>query len=168
MKIALTYYSFSGKTKKVNEYLKEQFMAKGHQADCIPLLLQHEERAFLKQGRAAHLKEMPLLRDEVHKDLSCYDFVILSSPVWAFTFAPALRTYVTQCRGLRGKMAAVFLTCGAVFSSGNALKELESVAREQGSEVVFAAYVLGNKTKDMAYLDKIFKPLLEIHNRKAG
>lgn len=160
MKIAIVFYSFSGNTKKVCQFLKEQLSA-NNEVELVELMLKEPVTAFSRQCAAARKRETPEL---VNKDcdVSKYDFVVFASPVWAFTFAPALRTFLKLCSGLENKKAAVFLTCGAAFSSGGALKELKAVAQEKKAVIQFSKYVKGTKTDNTKYLEDVFKELLNL------
>jgi flavodoxin len=151
MKIVLVYYSFSGNTRRVCEFLRDELCARGHDVSLTELRLKEEEKRFFSQGAAATSRATPELA-VTDFSVERFDAVVLASPVWAFTFAPALRTFLRECRGLTGKRCACVLTCGAQLTSGNALKELESSAAEKGARVIFSAYVAGSKTRDRGYL----------------
>jgi len=158
MHIAIIFYSFSGNTKKACEFIKTEFVKQNHGVDVIELKLKTEEKSFMRQGNAAHYRQTPEIVNTEY-DLAKFDLVVFASPVWAFTFTPALRTYIGSCTGLEGRKTAVFLTCGAAITSGNALKELEGILRNKGANITFAAFVAGNKTKNLVYLADIFKKL---------
>ena len=158
MKIAIVFYSFSGNTRKACQFLKEKLSVK-HQVELVELVLKEPETAFYSQCRAARGRETPDLANKDY-DVSKYDFVVFASPVWAFTFTPALRTFLKLCSGLDNKKAAVFLTCGAAFSSGGALKELKAIVEGKKAKVQFSKYVKGTKTNNQEYLKDVFKDLL--------
>ncbi|GEM_PF-552589 len=158
MRTLIVYYSFSGNTKKACEFLRGAMLCRNYQVDLTELELRLEETSFFKQCKSAQAQETPELTN-TDFDVSRYDLVIFSSPVWAFTFAPALRTYINKSRGLDNKKVAIFLTCGAAFTSGKALKELEEDLLRKGAIIEFAAYVKGKKTVDSEYLQDVFKPL---------
>ena len=160
MKIAIVFYSFSINTKKACQFLKGQLSA-NNEVELIQLMLKEPVTAFSIQCSTARKRETPELVNKDY-DLSKYDFVIFASPVWAFTFTPALRTFLKLCNGLENKKTAVFLTCGAAFSSGGALKELKTVAQEKKAVVQFSKYVKGTKTDNAKYLEDVFKDLLNL------
>lgn len=160
MKIALIFYSFSGNTKKACEFLKGNLSEK-HEVELVELVLKEPEPVFSRQCRAARRRETPELTNKDY-DVSKYDFVVFASPVWAFTFAPALRTFLKLCGGLENKKTAVFLTCGAALTSGGALKELKTIVEEKKADVRFGKYVSGAKTDNREYLESVFKDLLSL------
>ena len=158
MHIAIIFYSFSGNTKKASEFLRDKILQKSHEVDLIELKLKQEETLFLRQCNAARAHQTPELAN-AECDATKYDLVVVASPVWAFTFAPALRTCLKNISGLENKKAAAFLTCGAAFTSGKALKELEKSLREKMADVKFCAYIAGAKTGNPEYLKSAFKDL---------
>lgn len=161
MKIGIIYYSFSGNTLKTCEYLRSRLFLQGHTVEMVRLEPRQEERVFLMQGRQAAHREAPELAG-VDFSVAGFDLVIFASPVWALTFAPALRSFLARCEGLENKRCGCVLTCGAQCTSGNALKELAQAAAAKGGKVEFAEYSAGSRAGDPAYLDGRFKPFLDL------
>lgn len=161
MKVAIIYYSFSGNTKRACLFLSRQLTAKGLEADLIELKPKDETRSFFKQGGQAFFKDILQLA-EVDYDVGRYEIVIFASPVWAFTFAPALRSYLRKIINLEGKRVGCFLTYGSGLGKGKSLAELENAIRELKGRLVFSKDCSGIKTKDKAYLEEVFKPLFDI------
>jgi len=160
MKGAVVFYSFSGNTRKACLFLKEMIGALGSSLDLIDLKLEREIVPFFKQCLQAALKKKPKLAGSDY-NLGIYDFIIFASPVWAFTYAPALRSYLEEAKGLEGKTTACFLTFGSGAGSNKALKELEGVLRNKKMKVLFSKNILGAKTDDNVYLEQSFKTLLK-------
>lgn len=158
MKIAVVFYSFSGNTRKACEFLKGQLSA-SHEVEFLELTLKEPEVSFFRQGKAAFMQHTPELANQ-NCDVSKYDFVILASPVWAFTFAPALRTFLKFAGGLENKKTAVFVTSGSAFSGNRALEKLKSVVLEKKAQVQFSKCLIGDKTGNQEYLADAFKDLL--------
>ena len=44
------------------------------------------------------------------KDAADYDLIFIGTPVWAFSYAPALKTFLSRTK-ISGKKIALFLTC---------------------------------------------------------
>ncbi len=105
---------------------------------------------------------MRLQLQECSYDLDKYDFIIFASPVWAFTIAPALRSFLKKIKNLEGKKAACFLTFGSGAGSRKALKELGGILNKKGAEVLFSRNLSDKKIRDESYLENNFKHLLEI------
>lgn len=160
MRGAAVFYSFSGNTRKACLFLKETIGALGSSLDLIDLKLEKEVVPFFKQCLGAALKKKPRLV-EADYDLGIYDFIIFASPVWAFTYAPALRSYLNKAKGLEDKMAACFLTFGSGAGSKKALGELENALGKKKMRVLFSKNLSGAKTNDNVYLEWSFKKLLK-------
>ncbi|MGE5307743.1 MAG: flavodoxin family protein [Deltaproteobacteria bacterium] len=161
MNIGIVFYSFSGNTRAVCSFLRDGLTRNGHTARMVEIRLQQEEKRFLEQGRAATHRLKPPLAAGMDLSAAGFDAVVFASPVWAFTYAPALRSYLSACGGLDGKKCACFLTCGAQITSGNALKELEGDIAGKGASVIFSVYISGKKAGDTAYLQGRLDPLLK-------
>lgn len=159
MKGVVVFYSFSGNTRKACLFLKEMIEGLGSNLALIDLKLEEEVIPFFKQCLEAALKKTPKLR-EVNYDLEIYDFIIFASPVWAFTYAPALRSYLNEFSGLEGKATACFLTFGSGTGSKKALKELVNTLGKKKMRILFSENLSGAKTKDNVYLEGFFKTLL--------
>jgi flavodoxin len=159
MKIGILYYSFSGNTRLACVSLKEKLARAGYGVELVELKLATEEKNFFLQGKAASHREIPPLANGMIS-IASYDCIVLAAPVWAFTFAPALRSFLASY-SLENKRCGCFLTCGAQITSGNALKELEQGVHEKGGTVFFSAYITGSRAGDLPYLEKRFAGLFE-------
>jgi len=144
-------------------FLKDKLAAKNIAVDLIELKLKEEVTAFFKQCHHAFFKKVPQIL-EVKNDLGEYDYIAFASPVWAFTLAPALRSYLTKVTGLKDKKAICFLTYGSGAGSIRALRELENILEEKQAEIIFSVNLVGFKTKKNDYLEKSFKILFDIIN----
>ncbi len=162
MKVAIVYYSFSGNTQNVCEFIMNKLNKEGIATSPIVLKPKRETRSFFNQGWLAFLRrEVELLNIENIKTLSEYDFVIVASPVWAFTITPAMRSYLNKAQGLKGKKCAVLLTAGGIKGAGRALEEFVSLIKGMEGEVVFKKVLVGKQTKDKEYLEEELKYLFE-------
>lgn len=102
----IIYYSFEGNTKFIADYLAQKI-------DAEILMLKPEKEigthGFMKYfwgGQQAIMKKTPRLEKYIFKEKS-YDTVIFGSPVWAGTFAPALRSFLKENK-IKGKKTAFF------------------------------------------------------------
>lgn len=109
MKTLVVYYSRTGVTRTVAQALAGQL-----QAD-IEELRDHKARTGPWGWITACMDAMckrPTEIDPPVKDPAAYDLVLVGTPVWAYTMAPAVRTYLSQ-RGRAIKRAAWFCTMGS-------------------------------------------------------
>ncbi|MDD4182883.1 MAG: NAD(P)H-dependent oxidoreductase, partial [Candidatus Omnitrophica bacterium] len=120
-----------------------------------------EEKAFLLQCRSAFYKHKVEIQNPAF-ELNAYDFIVFASPVWAFTFAPALRAYLESLKDLTDKKCGCFLTYGSGLGKNKALTELEGILKAKGARILFSKNISGAKTGDKEYLDEQFKSLIDI------
>ncbi len=110
MKTLIVYYSFEGNTEFI-----AKAMAEAIGADLLKLQPKKEipTKGFMKYfwgGRQAMMKMKPELLP-LEKNPADYDFIILGTPVWAFTYSPPLATYFSQ-RPFKNKRIALFCCHG--------------------------------------------------------
>jgi flavodoxin len=129
-KVLIAYYSFEGNTKFIAES-----MAKAVKADLLEIkpVKELKSKGLMKYfwgGKQATMKEKPALRP-IGKDLSKYDTIFIGTPVWAFTFSPPIRSFLSQ-KGLQGKKIALFAT-----HEGHLGKTIENMGKElKGSKII--------------------------------
>ncbi|MBD3156017.1 MAG: hypothetical protein GF368_05190 [Candidatus Aenigmarchaeota archaeon] len=121
MKILVTFYSRTGNTKKVGEEI-----AKILKAD-IDQIIDEKDRKGLKGyfggGKDALMKNKSRIKYD--KKPESYDLVIIGTPVWAGTMAPAVRTYLSENKF---EKVAFFCTYGSGFS--RAFSDMEKITRK--------------------------------------
>lgn len=109
MKTLIVYYSRTGTTKLVSETV-----AKAIGAD-LGEIMDKKDRSGIKGyivGGADALKKRPTEIGEPAFDPASYERVIVATPVWAGTMAPALRTYLIKHSGEIASLA-IIVTQGA-------------------------------------------------------
>jgi len=77
---------------------------------------------YLWGGKQAVMKAKPDI-EPLQKNPSDYDLIIIGTPVWAGTYAPAIRTFLSQAK-LSGKYLAFF--CCHEGGKGKTLQKMES------------------------------------------
>ncbi len=159
MKIALVFYSFSGNTQKVNEHIKEALTKLGHEVILYRLHPKPETRNFFTQCLQAARKKILSLQDESFCNLVGFDYVVFSSPVWAFTITPALRSFLTRAEGLAHKKISCVLTHGGG-GIQKAQRELEQILYAQSANILTICGVRGDKVRDQKYLDETLQGIL--------
>ena len=106
--ILVVYYSRTGATRKVAEYIAKQLGV--DMEEIIDMKKRSGIWGFIMGGRDA-LKRKGTEINEIKKDPSKYDLIIAGSPVWAGNIPPAIRTYLNQCKS-NIKSLAFFATSG--------------------------------------------------------
>jgi flavodoxin len=109
VKSLVVYYSLEGNTRFVAAEI-----AAAAAADVLELkMLASAPQGFKKYfwgGRQVMSKEKPALAP-LDKDPAAYEVIWIGTPVWAFSFTPALRTFFSQV-SLQGKKIALFCCSG--------------------------------------------------------
>lgn len=118
----VVFYSWSGNTKAVAEYIREQTGA-----DLLELQVKKDEypkyyhqcvSRVAKYGRTYE----PVLVNNV-PDLTVYDTIFIGSPCWWGSIANPLRTFLHE-NDLSGKILAPFMTHG---TSGLHIQEIKRI-----------------------------------------
>ena len=110
MKILVIYYSFEGNTRFIAETI-----ANSINADILELKAKEEIKAndFMKYvlgGRQVVMQMKPELLS-FNENPENYDLIFIGTPVWAWTFAPAVRTLLSTLK-LHNKKIALFCCHG--------------------------------------------------------
>jgi flavodoxin len=124
MKTLIVYYSRSGTTRKVAEYLAESL-----KADIEEIKDGGRKGLFgwLRSGKEGFTKTASKIED-VKKFPGNYDITIIGTPVWAGNMASPIRSYMEQF-GDRIEKTAFFCTCGS--SEGTAFIDLRALTKKK-------------------------------------
>lgn len=106
MKVKTIFYSLEGNTKMVAEAISNSIGA--DVLELKPIKEYHTKgfKKYLWNGKSIMLKEKPTL-ESYDKNLD-YDLIIFGSPIWAGTFSPPIRTFISE-NDLSGKKVAFFV-----------------------------------------------------------
>jgi flavodoxin len=114
MKILVAYYSRTGTTKQACDELAAKLGADVEQ------IADTKNRSgiwgYLVGGRDAVQKHTTVI-GPLKYDPAQYDLVVVASPVWGAHVTPAVRTYLSQCKG-KIKKAAFLCTMGGSGDAG--------------------------------------------------
>lgn len=110
MKSLVIYFSLTGNTKFIAEKI-----AQAIDADILQLEVKEELKSkgfmkFLWGGKQVFMKNQPKLLP-FSKNPEDYDIIFLGTPVWAWSFAPALRSFLANFK-LKNKKIALFCCHG--------------------------------------------------------
>ncbi|MBN1328807.1 MAG: flavodoxin family protein [Candidatus Heimdallarchaeota archaeon] len=106
MKIPVVYYTFDGDTKFIGDAI-----AKELNADVLELKLvvDMKSKDFIKNSlgkKQILMKTEPLLKPYYEKP-NQYDVLIIGTPIWSGTYAPAIRTFL-HAEIIRDKLIGLF------------------------------------------------------------
>ncbi len=125
MKTAIVYYSLSENTKYVADVIAS---CGDNSCDMIRLKPKkaYPDKGFKKffwGGKSAVMGDMPEL-ESYSFDADLYDQIIFGTPVWAGTFTPPLRTFISENPKVKQKKIAVFM-CMSGAGAEKALAKLK-------------------------------------------
>lgn len=125
MKSLIIYYSYSGNTARMAKLLQKALDADIASIETVrPYTGSYNE--IVNQGeREINGGFMPEIKP-ISVDLSTYDTILLGTPVWWYTFAPAMKTFLHQY-DLTGKTIYPFATNGGWL--GRTLKDFEKACK---------------------------------------
>lgn len=154
------YYSYSGKTKQVGEFLKNK-ITRRFQTDMLELKPTDESKFFLKQCARAFKKiQANLNQQDLILNLKEYDLIVLGTPVWAFGMAPALRSYINKCSGLETKKVVLFATYGSGVGKNKCINEMTEIIETKGTDDIKSFLVQQGDVKNINILEEKIKGLL--------
>lgn len=107
-KILLVFYSFEGNTRLVANILAENLQAKILELKPLKDVPPKGLSKHLWFGKQIIAKGKPDLKP-YDKNPAEFDLIIIGTPVWAFTYTPAIRSFLAA-HGLKNKDIALFCT----------------------------------------------------------
>ncbi len=135
MRAAVVYYSCTGNTARLADLIHQILKEKGIESVNLKIKSSMSDRTFLAQCRGAFLGKYADI-EPMDFNLSGYDLIFIGSPVWAFSPAPPLNTYLAECQDLEGKSAVTFLTYGSGVGKGRAANLIKKALLDKGVKEV--------------------------------
>lgn len=123
MRSIVIYYSLEGNTRTVAETLASQLSADLLELKPKKVIDCRKPSKYLWGSRQVIMKTKPILEPYTF-DVKHYDLLALGSPVWALSYAPPLRTFLSE-NDIKGKTIILFLTHEG--AAGRTLKKLKEV-----------------------------------------
>ncbi len=125
MKALVVYYSFEGATQLIGDAIAEELGA-----DTLELKLVKEVKSkeYMKKylgEKQVLMKTTPLLKD-YEMNIADYEMIIIGTPIWSGTYAPAIRSFLEQEK-LKDKIIGLFysFTVKAGLIAENLAKDLK-------------------------------------------
>lgn len=156
MKTLIVYYSLGGNTKRIAEMvqaelggdlmeIKTQMPYTGSYDSIVNQGQQEVNRGFMPE-----IQPLPC-------DVSQYDRIILGTPVWWYTFAPAVKTFLFQT-DWTGKTVWPYATNGGWL--GHTFKDIKTACKnadvKEGMDIVFDESRLRTSEKEIrAWISRI-------------
>lgn len=137
MRTAIIYYSMSGNTEFAAEKIAKKLEADVIRIEPVKAYPDKGVKKFFWGGKSAVMGEEPeLLPYDFQAEQ--YDTIIIGTPIWASSFAPPIKTFLSKNRNITDKKIAVF-TC---FSGGGADKAIEKMRKFIGVDAFLAELIL--------------------------
>ena len=108
MKTVIVYYSLEGNTEHAAKMLASQLDADLVRLETVTPYPTSGAKKFLLGGRDAMTGAKPALKPYSF-DAAAYDKVVIGTPLWAWTYAPAIGTFLAE-HDVRGKKLALMVT----------------------------------------------------------
>lgn len=138
MKKIIIYYSYTGHTKMIAEYMAKKLNCEILELKSIkPYSTDYQTVVDEEQTNDTELH----LRDyePLNIDLKEYDEIILGSPVWWYSITPVIRSFLKK-EDLADKTILPFATNAGWL--GKTFKEIEALAKNQNAKVTSGLNVL--------------------------
>ncbi|MFO7710637.1 MAG: flavodoxin [Candidatus Woesearchaeota archaeon] len=149
MKTLIIYFSRTETTRKVAEAL-----AKRLKAD-IERITEPKDRegalGYLRSGKEASLKQLPRI-NPIKSNPGQYDLVIIGTPVWAFTMASPIRSFLTPNTL---KKVAFFCTMNGS-GAKRTFKDMQALA---GQPIAEASFLTKDVHKGNYSIDEFVKAI---------
>jgi len=127
LRILVVYYSFEGNTKLIAESITEEIDSDILKLEVVKPI-SNDATKYIMGGKQVILKEKPKLMP-YEFEAENYDVLFIGTPIWAWNYAPALRTFF-ETNSVKNKKIALFSCNGG--SNG---KTFENMKKElQGNE----------------------------------
>lgn len=110
MKTLVAYYSYSGNTEKVAKKIASTLNADTLKIETVNAYPDDYDEVVKHGEDEVNAGFRPEIKP-TGVNLADYDVVVLGSPVWWYTYAPAMNTFISEC-DFRGKRVYPFATNG--------------------------------------------------------
>ena len=136
----VVYYSYTGNTKMIAERIQKILTCDVLEIKpVIPYSTDYQTVVDEEQNNESTGKTPEI--EKIDKDLSKYDEIIVGTPVWWYTIAPVIRTFLKE-NDLKDKIIKPFATNAGWL--GQTFKEIERLCPdskvENGMNIVFESY----------------------------
>jgi len=123
MKTAVIYYSYGGSGALISDILKAELNADVFRIETLDSKIRKGFSLFFWGGGQVFMGKKPPLKP-LSVDIGAYDLVIIGTPVWAASPAPAVASFLSK-NSITGKKIALFCCHGG--GKGKALDKLKAL-----------------------------------------
>lgn len=145
MKKLVVYYSLEGNTRYIAENIASEIGADVLELKPVADIKNSRFTKYLWGGRQVVMGKKPEL-EKLSLDPLDYDAIFIGTPVWAFSFSPAINTFLSGFE-IRGKKIALFCCNGG--SKGKTFANLQERLKDNIliGEIEFMEPIKGEAAK---------------------
>lgn len=156
MKTLIVYYSYPGNTKSIAEMIQKKTGADILRIETV-VPYDNDYNKVVDQGQSEVNRGYCPEIKPLNIDPGQYDTIILGTPVWWYTFAPAMHTFL-KTQDWKGKTIYPFATNGGWI--GHTFKDIKDACTgaevKSGMNIKFDEATLRTSVKDIEnWIDKI-------------
>ncbi len=118
----IVYYSYTGRTKKYIEKIKLYINCDILEIKPKVDITAKGFKSYIIGGYKSVRKQAPELQD-YNCNLENYDFIIFASPIWALTYAPALRSFFEKENITNKKVSYLYTHEGNIINVDNRFRK---------------------------------------------
>jgi len=136
MNILLAYYSKTGNTQRIAEKIQKTLKSTG-KVDLFRIeMVKEYSNKLMHLNPRINLDCVFRRKPEIKplKSIKDYDALIIGCPIWAFTNAPPVNTFIEKLEKVKDKRAVVFVSSG--MGRENFTKRVKEKLEEKGMKVV--------------------------------
>lgn len=133
----VVYYSYTGHTKMIAESIQKKLNCDILEIKPVKEYSKDYNKVVDEEQNNSSTNKKSKIQ-KIDKDLKQYDEIIIGSPVWWYTIAPVIRTFLSE-NDLKGKTIMPFVTNAGWL--GHTFQEIEKLCPnskvEKGMNIVF-------------------------------
>ncbi|WXG39579.1 MAG: flavodoxin [Candidatus Freyarchaeum deiterrae] len=136
MNILLAYYSKSGNTERIAEKIQKTLKSTG-KVDLFKIeMIKEYSNKLMHLNPRINFDTMFRRKPEIKpiKSMKDYDALIVGCPIWGFTNAPPVNTFIEKLEKVKDKKAVVFVSSG--MGRENFPKRIKKKLEEKDMKVV--------------------------------
>lgn len=122
-KSLIVYYSYTGNTKKIAEEIQRETGADIVRIDTVIPYSSNYDVVVTQGQEEVNSNYKPEIK-EIDINIEDYDTIILGTPVWWYTFAPAINTFLSKYN-MDNKEIVPFVTNGGWL--GHTIKDIKEM-----------------------------------------
>lgn len=141
----IVYYSYTGHTERIAKYIQKKLNCDILELKPLTPYSKDYQTVVDQEENSNNSNRLPKI-EKINKNLDNYDEIIIGSPVWWYTIAPVVRSFLKE-NDLSNKVIKPYATnAGWLGHTFNEIEELCSNSKvEKGMNIVFSTDHKENK-----------------------